>query len=496
MSIINYKLEAKPMAGYSEGGASLTKKTLKTWQPLHLSARSDIDANLNLLRNRSASLAINSPIGQAAIKTSLTGTINSGLKLYPRIKAEELGLSEEEGRAWTRKVKLEFELWAKSISCDFYRRNNFYEMQQIAYQNSLMDGDCFCLFRRRLPTEENPYTLKLQLIEAGRVSNPNEAGFSGLEARGETKGSRIVNGIEVNREGRMEAIWISNRLWNEPSINGELYWQRVKVYGETGQNVLHICRDSRIEQFRGEPYLSPVIETLKQISRFTEAELTSAINKAFFSMFFTQTLGNLTNNQILGASDEPCLDVDEYRVENGMMVALPAGIDVKSIDNSSSQNTFAFDKFINNLIGQIAAGINLPSELLLKKFQSSYSASKAALLQAEEEFRQRREAFIIDFCTPVYENFLMEAIASGRIEAEGYFENPLKRMLWSRADWLVEGNHYLDPVKEIQAAEKRIALGISTRQKETAELVGGDFYEIIEQLKYENEIMKGMLANE
>lgn len=482
------------MSGYSEGGASLTKKTLKTWQPMHLSARSDIDANLNLLRNRAVSLSLNSAIGQAAIKTSLTGTISSGLKLYPRIKASELGLTEEEGRNWSRQVKLEFEMWAKSISCDFYRRNNFYEMQQIAYQNALMDGDCFCLFRRRLPTVENPYTLKLQLIEAGRVSNPNNAGFSGLEGRGKTKGSRIVNGIEVNREGRMEAIWISNRIWNEPSINGELYWQRVKCYGDTGQNVLHICKDSRIEQFRGEPYLSPVIETLKQISRFTEAELTSAINKAFFSMFFTQSLGNLTNNQILGQSDEPCLDVDEYRVENGMMVALPAGIDVKSIDNSTSQS--AFDAFISSLLSQVAAGVNLPLELIIKKFQSSYSASKAALLQAEEEFRQRREAFIIDFCSPVYENFLTEAIATGRIKAEGYFENPLKKMLWSRADWLVEGNHYLDPVKEVQAAEKRIALGISTRQKETAELSGGDFYEIIEQLKYENNLLKGMFEGE
>ena len=483
-------------SGYSEGGASRKNKSLKLWNPQHYSAKSDIDLNLKTLRDRAADLVMNSPIGAASLKTQLTGVISSGLKIFPRIKAEELGLSAEEARAWNRKTKQEFELWAADLSCDFYGRNNFYELQRIAYANELTDGDCFCLFRRRVPRGDNPYSLKLQLIEAQRVSNPN--GYSiGVECAGKKKGSRIVNGIEVDKSGIMQAIWVSNRIWDElNTLNSELSWQRVKFQGEKSglRNILHLCYDLRIEQFRGEPYLSPVIETIKNLSRYADAELTSAIIKAFFALFFEQDEGNFDLNQMGFEKNEPCLDVDEYKAESGSEVALPRGVKVKSITNASAQSTF--ESFTTQFIQQISAALNLPAELLLKRFQSSYSASKAALLQAQEEFRQRRLAFVQDFCQPIYENFLIEAVALGRIEAAGFFDDAVKRRQWSSADWRTETSHLLDPLKEVQASQLKLALGLSTYEKEAAELTGTDFFENAESLKLESILLGRMEMTE
>ena len=481
-------------SGYSEGGASLKSKQLKQWRPQHYSAKSDIDLNLRVLRNRASDLVLNSPLGAAAVVTQLTGVINSGLKLFPRIKADDLGLSEEAARAWNRRTKQEFELWANSLACDFYGRNNFFELQRIAYRNELNDGDCFCVFRRRLPRGENPYSLKLQLIEAQRVSNPDHS--IAIECFGKKKGSRIVNGIEVDRSGILQAIWVSNRIWNEPSINPELSWQRVKFNGEKSgtQNILHLCYDTRIEQFRGEPYLSPVIETIKNVSRYADAELTSAIIKAFFALFFEQAEGNFDLNQMGFERNEPCLDVDEYKVENGSILGLPRGVTVKAIDNSNAQSTF--EGFTNQFVNQIAAALNLPSELLLKRFQSSYSASKAALLQAQEEFRQRRAAFVQDFCQPIYENFLVEAVALGRIEARGFFEDAVRRRQWSAADWRTETSHLLDPLKEMQASKLKLELGLSTYEQEAAELCGSDYFENARQLQLERELLPDSIAIE
>ena len=480
-------------SGYSGGGASLENKTLKLWRPKHFSAKSDIDMNLATLRNRASDLVYNSPLGSAAVKTQLTGVINSGLKLFPRIKADDLGMSPEQAREWNRKTKQEFELWANDLACDFYGRNNFYELQRIAYLNELSDGDCFCAFRRRIPRGDNPYSLKIQLIEAQRVSNPN--GYSiGVESLGKKKGSRIVNGIEVDKSGILQAVWVSNRIWNEPTtINPELSWQRVKLTGEKSgtRNILHLCYDTRIEQFRGEPYLSPVIETIKNVSRYADAELTSAIIKAFFALFFEQPDGNFDINQIGLTTDknEPCLDVNEFKAENGMGIALPRGVTVKAIDNSNAQSTF--ESFTSQFVTQIASALNLPAEILLKRFQSSYSASKAAMLQAQEEFRQRRMAFIQDFCAPIYENFLTEAIALGRIDAPGFFDDAVKRRQWSAADWRTETSHLLDPMKEISAAKLRLELGLSTHEQEAA-LCGTDFFENVNHLALENELLKSV----
>ena len=48
----------------------------------------------------------------------------------------------------------------------------------------------------------------------------------------------------------------------------------------------------------------------------------------------------------------------------------------------------------------------------------------------------------------------------------------------------------LDPVKEVNAAEKRVQCGFSTRAKETTEITGGDYYSNVEQLKREEEALK------
>ena len=54
-------------SGYSEGGASYSSKILKAWKTLKLSPKSDIDANLDTLRNRASDLSINSSVGRLSI---------------------------------------------------------------------------------------------------------------------------------------------------------------------------------------------------------------------------------------------------------------------------------------------------------------------------------------------------------------------------------------------------------------------------------------------
>lgn len=459
-------------SGYSEGAASHVKPSLKAWNPRSYSAKSDLEMNLKTLRDRAKDLATNSSVGAAIIQTLTTGVLGNGLKLFPTPKFEILGLTAESAREWSKKAQLEFELFAQNLYCDFYRRNNFYEIQRIALESSLADGDSFCIFRRNF-SRGSPYSLRLQLIEAQRVSNPADkgAGVSTVEIL-LPNGNTIVNGVEVDKSGRLIAIHVSNKIWDEPTTTAELTWQRVKVFGENYRNVLHICKDTRPEMYRGAPLLSPVVETLKQVSRFSEAELSSAIIKSFFSLFFTQENTNFDLNQIL-PSDE--LDLTQYKLGAGTLNALPRGVKVDSVETKNAQSTF--DVFFNNFVKQIGAAVGLPFEVLLKNFQSSYSASRAALLQAEETFKERRAGFIQDFCQPVYENFLAEGIALGRIDAPGFFEDPLKRFAWSNADWRRAIMPSIDPLKSANAAKVLIETGISSREIEATKL--GNAFEVV-----------------
>ena len=80
-----------------------------------------------------------------------------------------------------------------------------------------------------------------------------------------------------------------------------------------------------------------------------------------------------------------------------------------------------FDAFVTSLAKYVGAALEIPMEVLMKSFMSSYSASRAALLEAWKAFRMKRAWIAADFCQPVYELFLSEAIAKGRLHAPGFF---------------------------------------------------------------------------
>lgn len=488
-------------SGFSEGGASRTSGLLKAYNPLKSSALSDIDSNLEILRGRSSDLSINTPVGSAAIVTSTQYTIGTGLRCYPRVKAEILGMTAEEADAWNKHVAQEFDLWANSKMSDIRERNSFYDLQEILYRAYLVDGDSFAFIRREY-SPEMPYTLRIQALEGNRINNPwcgSPVGAYGVEIPAPNGVNKIVNGIELTPDGKADAYWVSSRVPNDLATNhGSLDWTRVKVKGEVlgMPNALHICHDERPEQYRGVPYLAPVIESLKQVSRYSTAELTSAIMKTYFTLFLTQQSSSASIDQILQSTyaDEeverntPCCDPSDFAVGHGTINALPMGVDVKSVDSSKQSN---FDSFTSGIIRQIAAAIGQPYEVLMKCFSSSYSASRAALLQAWDQYKLRREWFARDFCQPVYEMWLMEAIAIGRVEAPLFWNDPAMRYAYCNAEWYGPAMSILDPVKEANASLMKIANGLSTYEKEAAQY-GGDFKENIEQLSREKKLMSDL----
>ena len=135
---------------------------------------------------------------------------------------------------------------------------------------------------------------------------------------------------------------------------------------------------------------------------------------------------------------------------------------------------------------QVGAALEIPADLLLKAFNASYSASRAALLEAWKMFKMYREWFVDDFCRPLYEVWLSEAIARGRIFAPGFFLDPAIRAAWLGSEWIGPSQGQLDPVKEIQAEELACKNGFSTREQSTVRINGGSYEANVEQLADEN----------
>ena len=488
-------------SGYSAGGASYTKKALKGMVDYSSSPQLDIDANLRTLTNRSRILYMTSPMAASALKTLRTNVVGSGLRLKCRVDAQLLGLSEEEADTWESAVEREFALWADTRKCDALRLNSFYEMQGLIFLGQIMNGDGFCLLKFGQPTPHMPYGLRLQLVESDRVCTPYAVAlpmggsYQPFWGQNPDNGNEIYSGVEIDKNGATVAYWICNQY--PYTMTGYTFeppaWKRVPACGaKTGRpNLIHLFDAERAEQRRGVPILSPVIEELQQIKRYEEAELMAAVITSCFTVF-VKTQGLSTDNPF-GASNplgtEPVAQNDnEYQMGMGSVVILQPGEEIEVADPKRPSS--GFDAFVIAVARSIGAAMEIPYEVLLKMFNSSYSASRAALLEFWKVVRMRREWLANEFCQPVYEQFLAEAVARGRIQAPGFFENPIIRKVWCRADWNGPAQGTLDPVKEVQAAKMRVENGFSTREEETIGLTGGDFKQNARQLKRENEILQ------
>jgi lambda family phage portal protein len=501
------KVILKPNAsGYSEAGASSTRRSMKGFTAASSSPNEDINWNNGLLRQRGRMLYMSSPVAASAIKTNRTKVVGVGLSLKSNIDSDLLGLSAEAAKKWQHTTEREFMLWAgKKENCDALGVSSFTQMQGLALMSWLMCGDVFAVIQRRQVTPLNPYTLRIHMIEADRISTPVSDGYTGYlgttDGKNPENGNRIFDGVEVDRNGAIVAYHICSVYPRQVYRADEKYeWTRVEAYGkETGlPNILHIMDSERPEQYRGVTYLAPVVESLLNISRYTQSELMAALIQSFFTAWIeTETNPSLMpfNEVGYGDTDNPDVPPDsnvsdnpnEYEMGPGSVFHLKQG--EKIVFGNPNVPSAGFDTFFKVICREIGAALEIPYDTLLKEFNASYSASRAALMEAWEAFRMRRRILVEQFCQPLYEIWLSEAVAVGRIKAPGFFIDPAIRAAYCEAQWLGPVQGQLDPNKEVKANILAVREGFKTREQVTRESGGGDWAENVERLAIENELL-------
>lgn len=480
------------MSGYSDAGASYEKRALKAFHAHSLSAIEDIDFNNSTLRQRARMLYMASPIAAAAINTNRTKIVGKGLRLKCNIDYETLGISPEAAKKWCKRTEAAFRAWCEDRhNCDALGMNNFFELQSIACKAWLMSGDVFVVMKREKDTPLNPYTLRLHLIEADRVCTPaTVSDGTWYVTEGESEGHKIHDGVEVDDSGKVIAYHICNIYPGQMSAKTE-DWVRIEAVGtKTGlPNILHIMDAERPDQYRGVTYLSSAIEMVLQLRRYVESEQMAALVQTYLTAWI-KTETDPTEMPFIGQNTDKDTEEEKYdedpQMAPGNVIRLKPGEDV--VLGNPNIPTAGFEIFSKTIIKQIGAGLELPYDVLVKEFNSSYSASKGAMEEAWEAIKMRRAWFVSDFCQPVYEVWLAEAVALGRIKAPGFFDDPLIRAAWCGTRWDGPAQTHLDPKKEAEANIMLVQNGWKTNEQITREFYGENWEENMRRLKQENEL--------
>lgn len=471
--------EATEIQGTRWRGASQTLRSMINWTARVGSGTADMPGNeQRTMRARSRDAMRNHLVGRAALMRCRTSIVGTGMVCRPVVDHEALGITADAAEVYNTQLRAAFERWAEDpLECDYAATLDFYQLQGLALLSALSSGDCFALTPMELRmgglTE-----LKLQLIEADRICNQND-GADTFEC---------IDGVKL-RGAMPVGYWVRNVHPGDTIDTRMPAWTMYDAFGtETGRRrVLHVWNDKeRPDQVRGAPFLAPILEPLKQIARLTDAELMASVLSSFLTVFIQRDAEDAPNE---GEAIEGTDAAGNIALGNGAIVDLAPGETANPV-NPLRPNV-NFDPFFMAVVKQIGAALEMPVDVLLLQFNSSYSAARAAMLEAWRMFLTRRWWLVQQFCQPVYGLLIDEEVASGRINLPGY-EDPMRRRAWTRALWVGPAKGSMDEYKEAMAAKLRIENGTSNEQMETAAAAGEDWNAVIGQRAREVETRKAL----
>ena len=478
------RLEARTRMAIAGGytGARRDRRQTSNWSTVDGSADNVTLPDLPELRQRSRDLMRNAPLACGAISTVVTNVVGTGLKVQSHLDREILKpyfKNEDEFDAFERDAERVFRNWAESADSDITRCQTFSEIQNLILRSVLESGDVFIL-KRYVSRPNRNIDLALQIVEADRVAN--------MDYKADT--ATLAGGVEMDSDGAPISYSVCNQYPSDFQSQKEKKFIKIPAFDKYGnRQVFHIFNRIRPGLTRGVPYLAPVIESLKQLDRYTEAEIMAAVVSAMFTVFVKsedeEGLAPMTPlDETNGRRDDA-----DYKLAPGAILDLQPGENIEIADPKRPNQ--AFDPFVQAVLRQVGVALELPFEILIKHFTASYSAAQAALVEAWKFFSSRRKWLAIQLCQPVYEMVITEAIAKGILKAPGFFSDPYIRSAYLGAEWIGPPRGQIDQLKEVRASETRVKMGISTLAEETAMLTGGDwerkYPQIIKEYKLKQE---------
>lgn len=468
--------------GIAWKGASIVTEALRAFFAPNGSADRDIAADLDILRRRSRQLFQNNTFSRAMISSFDTNVVGTGIKARPVLmRPEMLGLTSEDAEDWADKTKVLFNLWATDKKCDAEKTNNFMQLQDLALKTSLLGGDCFALSCFDKSFES--FGMNIKLLEGERCQNPI----------GQMNSDAIAEGIEVDRNHAPVAYHFTQKpVWSFDDYTNFVDSVRVPAFDAFGNpNVIHVFTSDRTDQRRGVPLLAPIICQLKQQERYQDAELMAAVISACFTAVLENNVpdeaedlyGNVPEDERVEKTDSygnviPGEAQPALEMKPGAVWSLAQGQKISSL-NPQRPNV-NYQPFVESIFAEAAAACGVSFEVVLRKFNSSYNAVRAALLESQKTFNKMCMNFVADFCKPIYEKWLANAVILGIVDAPGFFENPIKRKLWSQCLWIGDAPFLLDPKKETEAIKMQIDEQLISRDMACAKINGGDYRTVAE----------------
>lgn len=325
-------------------------RRVDSWVVRQSSADGALGPEGGLKRERARDLVWNNPYAQRIIQLWVDALVGHGWSF--KAKA-----GRKNGGARGQRATDEFRAWAADPQqCDYEGLQDLAGLIAKAVACWKESGEV--LIRARTPSPVTMRRLGLRVPLQLHVMEPDWIDENHDTPAGEG-GGYTKRGIVYNEEGQRTAYWLHNYHPGESALRA------TDIVSNTvpASQIIHLFTPKRAGQTRGVTCLAPVVIALRDLDDYLDAQLLKQKVSACLAGVIVD---------VDGAGDQKSTVGD--RIEPGAMVRLGPGQDIRTIN---PPNVGEIDKVMRGYLLRIAAGTNVPYELLTGDFQgTNFSAGR------------------------------------------------------------------------------------------------------------------------
>jgi len=392
--------------------------------------------------NRALDLYTNDAMGHGLLESLIVETVGIGLTPQFAPDHEALGLGADWSDTFAAQLSRLWNNWGLDCRkyCDAQRRLDIYGLQQLAYFCWRLDG--IGLFQLRKKDGRRPSPLAVLPIDPSRLVTPSDA--NDLD---------IYDGVQVDEDGAPVKIWLARpdaikRLsltYSKADCVSLDIWDN-----ETGlPKILMVTGVRNIGEYRQDSIMGPMIEELRNNRDFVGAALVRAMLSNLFVAFVENA----------GAKAET--DWSERVVELEKGTILQGGKQEIPHFFKQEGTPQGYREMFDSIVDRLGMCTSRGSENVSRKYQASYSASKASMVKAQQVNSVEHMTLNSNFNQPLLMWLVYERTMAGALDV------PNTRTLvedlneLSRADWMPQ------PMPEIDRYKKANAIQVELETNQT-----------------------------
>jgi len=360
-----------------------------------------------------------------------------------------------------------FHAWCKN--CDVTNRHSFKKLVQLAAEERPTDGDCGFVIRR------SGEGLKLQLVPATRIGNPNETAVAS---------NNYFQGIITNDFGQPVAYRIFR------VTRDGVYFGAEDI---PANQFCHYFDPFRVDQYRGVTDLHSAIQTARMLHEILQAEKAGVrfSSQQAALIFNDRGVANPRNlfqpNPTMGL---PSGQTQKNELtEVGMIRYFQNSDRVEVMPSRPSQ---AFTGFVQHLMHEIALGVGVPEGVLFGTQDYKGPSVRAEFAAADRVFTNKQGVLTDKVLDPIKDAVILDAIARGEIPPPPLLAGETMVQALRRAtkgEWRFPAKLSIDVGRESAANMNENRQGAKSLQEIAAE-EGTDAFSRLEQIAIEAGFVK------